>query len=150
VTEDTGMLRHLAFFEELAKTKEGEPQWRSTSAGLVVLRLVDRWIAEGPVESTAWNVAPVRDAIADIDDVSPERRILSSIVDAVTTSKTVNVRAVTPRLMAYAQTLEYDARWTLAIDVYRSLIGHAHPGDVDSGVGTLLQLPAVGAGERCR
>jgi tetratricopeptide (TPR) repeat protein len=123
------MLRHLAFFEELAKARESDTVWRATSAGLVVLRLVDRWIVDGPVEQNDWNVASVREAIAEIDDATPQRRILGSIVDAVAGSKTVNVRAVTPRLTAYAQTLEYDARWTLAIDVYRSVIGHAHPAD---------------------
>jgi len=34
-----GMLRHRAFFDELAKTKETDATWRSTSAGLAVLRL---------------------------------------------------------------------------------------------------------------
>jgi hypothetical protein len=36
-------LRHAAFFEALATQDPAGPSWRATSAGLVTLRLVDRW-----------------------------------------------------------------------------------------------------------
>ena len=45
--ESSGGLRHLAFFEELGEVDESDPNWRSVSAGLVVMRLVDEWITVG-------------------------------------------------------------------------------------------------------
>ena len=64
--ESEGMLRHLAFFEELGKMDETDASWRSVSAGLVVLRLVDNWIADGATKSRvdSWGVSAVREAIA--------------------------------------------------------------------------------------
>ena len=41
------MLRHLAYFEALANMQEKDPEWRATTAGLVVLRLLDAWFEEG-------------------------------------------------------------------------------------------------------
>ena len=123
------MLRHIAFFEELAKIDENDPSWRAVSAGLVVMRLVDRWIADGASATHAWGVNGVREAIGEIDSATPLQRILTSIVDTIVNSPTVDVRSIDPRLMAYAQSLEYDAKWALAIDVYETIIGHAHPVD---------------------
>src|SRR5579872_2534060 len=40
----TGSLRHIAFFQALGESETGTPEWEATSAGLVVLRLVDRWV----------------------------------------------------------------------------------------------------------
>ena len=48
----------------------------------------------------------------------PIRAILTSVVDAMQASKTMDAHEVMPRLMAYARALEYDAQWTLAADVY--------------------------------
>ena len=50
--ESEHKLRHLPFFEEVASHAEGDPQWRSAMAGLVVLRLVDAWLEDGPVVTT--------------------------------------------------------------------------------------------------
>ena len=61
--DSDGMLRHLAFFEELGRMEETDGSWRSVSAGLVVMRLVDQWIADGPTASRveAWGVSAVVD-----------------------------------------------------------------------------------------
>jgi tetratricopeptide (TPR) repeat protein len=118
------MLRHLAFFEELAKTKETDANWRSTSAGLVVLRLVDQWTAAQPGDSASWSITAVRDAVAEIEETTPVRRILASVVEAIAESES-SISAVIPRLMAYAKALEYDARWALAVDVYETVLRHA-------------------------
>jgi tetratricopeptide (TPR) repeat protein len=37
------------------------------------------------------------------------------------------MHSVAPRLMAYARSLDLDAKWTLAADVYETVIAHAHP-----------------------
>src|SRR3712207_4623056 len=41
-------IRHLAFFDALAEMDEEDASWRAVSAGLVVLRLLDAWLEEGP------------------------------------------------------------------------------------------------------
>jgi len=121
------MLRHLAFFEELAKTKETDVSWREISAGLVVLRLVDQWMASPRSDERAWELSAIHDAISVIEETTPVRRILASVVDAIETSRPADVGAVIPRLMAYAKSLEYEAQWTLAADVYATILELADP-----------------------
>ena len=42
------MLAHTAYFESLASVEdEASQEWKSTLAGLVVLRLVDNWLELG-------------------------------------------------------------------------------------------------------
>jgi len=122
-----GLMRHLVFLEELAKTDETDANWRSTSAGLVVLRLVDHWMETGSTGGDSWGLAAVRDAVAEIEETTPVRRILASAVDAIAEAKPADISAVIPRLMAYAKSLEYDARWALAVDVYETILPHADP-----------------------
>ena len=82
--ESSGNLRHLAFFEELAKIDESDPHWRSVSAGLVVMRLVDEWITVGAdaLREDSWSLSAVREAISDVPETTPLRRILLAIVDS--------------------------------------------------------------------
>jgi tetratricopeptide (TPR) repeat protein len=37
------------------------------------------------------------------------------------------MHAIAPRLMAYARSLDLDAKWALAADVYETVIAHVHP-----------------------
>ena len=121
-------LRHLPFFETLATYAEHDPAWRTATAGLVVLRLVDAWLEDGAeVKGDAWGVKAVEAAIDRIDDGTPIKAILGGVVEAMTTAALPHARVVVPRLMAYAKALEYDARWSLAADVYDSVIAHTHP-----------------------
>jgi hypothetical protein len=141
--ESTSSLRHLAFFEELAKLEEGDPAWRSVSAGMVVMRLIDQWVISGAdaVHIDSWSVGAVRDAIAEIPETTPLRRILSAIVDCILSAPAVDIHALTPRLMAYGQALDYEARWPLAADIYETVVTHADPvGDADLVVSAFIQL----------
>lgn len=141
--EADGMLRHLVFFEELGKMDESDVSWRAVSAGLVTMRLVDAWIADGPTASRvdSWGVSAVREAVAQIPDTTPIKRILTSIVDVMVGSKAIDLHALSPRLMAYGQALEYEAKWALAADVYTTITSHAHPvEDADLAVGAHIQL----------
>ena len=54
--DTTENMRHLPFFTELAALEGEDPSWRSVTAGLVVLRLVDSWIEEGAAAVTADTV----------------------------------------------------------------------------------------------
>jgi tetratricopeptide (TPR) repeat protein len=140
--ESMSSLRHLAFFEELAKLDERDQGWRSVSAGLVVMRLIDQWTTIGTdaVRSDAWGVTAVREAISELPDTTPLRRILSAIVECLV-SCDVGVHALVPRLMAYGQSLEYEARWAIAADIYETVVALADPvEDADLVVSAFLQL----------
>lgn len=122
-------LRHLAFFEAIASREEHTAEWRSATAGLVTLRLLDRWLEEGPsaAASGGWAARAVEGAIDQMDEGSPIPSILRSILSAMQDSPVADVHDVLPRLLAYAQALEYDAKWAMAVDVYNAVISNSHP-----------------------
>src|SRR6185369_15870846 len=139
----TRMIRHLAYFEELAALDEREDSWREISAGLVVLRLVDSWFEQGAsvVTPGAWNLGAVINAVAEIPNGRAARGMLKSVVDAMIDARTPAAHVVAPRLMAYARSLDFDARWNLAIDVYRAVISHSEPlDDTDTAIAAHLRL----------
>lgn len=139
--DSPGTLKHLAFFEELAGLEESDPNWRAISAGLVVLRLVDAWIEEGAraVAADSWGTRAVRTAIGEMSDRTHTRAILLNIVDALEGSPSVTMHSIGPRILAYGQALEYDGNWTLAADVYETLVAHTHPVE-DSDVVIMAHL----------
>lgn len=135
--------RHLPFFAELASMEDGDANWRSVSAGLVVLRLVDAWIEEGAAAVTAdgWGVRSVEAAVEEMPSGEPARAVLRSILDAVRTSPASDMHAIAPRLMAYARALDLDAKWELAADVYEAIIAHVHPvEEADVAIAAHLRL----------
>lgn len=138
-----GMLRHLAFFEELSRMDESDSNWRSVSAGLVVMRLIDTWIESASTQSPvdAWAMSSVREAIDQVPETTPVRRILTSVVDVMAASSPTDLHALVPRLMAYGKALEFEARWALAGDVYGTITQHVHATeDADVAVSAFLQL----------
>jgi tetratricopeptide (TPR) repeat protein len=138
-------LPHLAFFEALAGMEEGSSEWREATAGLVTLRLVDSWMTEGRgvVAADGWSLRAVRDSIQRVDRGSSIRSILTSVVDTMQALRDVRVTTLAPRLMAYARALMYEAQWSLASDVHRTIIGYAHPvDDADVVIDANMQLGA--------
>ncbi len=136
-------LRHLAFFDELSRLDEGDDAWHEVSAGLVVLRLVDRWLEEGisVVAADAWGYTSVVGAVDSIAVGRPVRGMLRSVVDAMGSATIPSFRTVAPRLMAYARALDFDARLNLAIDVYQTVIGNSEPlQDADTVIAAHLRL----------
>lgn len=127
--ESEHRLRHLPFFEEIASHGEGTPEWRAAMAGVVVLRLVDAWIEDGPrvVAADDWGMRSVRNAIEEVESNAKLRSILRSIVEVLESSTIVDMGVLAPRLMAFGQLLEYDAKWSLASDVFTSIVSHTHP-----------------------
>ncbi|HEX8946444.1 MAG TPA: hypothetical protein VF785_25125 [Gemmatimonadaceae bacterium] len=141
IMESDGMLRHVAFFEELAKLDESDPSWRSVSAGLVAMRLVDRWFAGERSAAESWAVNAVRGAIEEVPETTPLRRILSAIIDTMTAASPVETHTLCPRLIAYGQALEYDAKWSLGADVYQTVAENADAeADADLVVTALIRL----------
>jgi tetratricopeptide (TPR) repeat protein len=138
-------LPHLAFFEALAGMDEGSSGWREATAGLVTLRLVDSWMTEGRavVAPDGWSLRAVREAIQRVDRGSSIRSILTSVVDTMQALRDVRVTTLAPRLMAYARALMYEAQWSLAADVHRTIISYAHPvEDADVVIDANMQLGA--------
>ena len=121
-------LRHLAFFEELATTAEGSPDWRSAMAGLVTLRLVDSWLEDDTAVAAAdgSSLPAVAEVVAAMDDGKPARTLLDRVAVALQEQKP-DIHVVATPLLAYAQSLEYDAKWRLAGDVYHAVLAHLHP-----------------------
>src|SRR5437868_14443143 len=118
------MLRHRAFFEELASLDETDLAWRSATAGLLVLRLIDTWIEDGIV-ADAWTLRNVDAAISEVDERSILRGLLEGLARAVRSEGAELNRIVSP-FMAYAQALEYDAKWRLAGGIYLTRLSHLH------------------------
>jgi tetratricopeptide (TPR) repeat protein len=143
VFESAQPLRHMPFFSEIASLNEHDPEWRSTAAGLVLLRLVDAWIDEGPAvaKPDGWAVRNVAATIDEMPDGVPARAILRSTLDSLTAAPTVDMHTVTPRLMAYARTLDADAKYALAADVYETIIAYSHPTeDADEAINAHVRL----------
>jgi tetratricopeptide (TPR) repeat protein len=122
-------LRHQPFFEEIASHEETDAEWKSATAGLVVLRLLDAWIESGTqvVPDDEWALRSVRAAVDAIDSRNNLRSILNSVLDVLHENAAADMRLVGPRLMAYGQLLEYESQWSMASDVYETIISHTHP-----------------------
>ena len=140
--ESSPKLRHLPFFEFVASREETDPQWRTATAGLVVLRLVDAWADDGRAvfADDAWAAPSVRAAIGEVSEGTPIRSLLTRVVDAMEQPGQV-MRNITTPLMAFAQALEFEAHWDLAADVYDTVLGHVDPvEDADMAVAAQICL----------
>ncbi|NUO63893.1 MAG: hypothetical protein HOQ12_07120 [Gemmatimonadaceae bacterium] len=136
-------IRHLSFFEALASLDEQDAEWRATTAGLVVLRLVDAWLDEGAhvASADAWGLSAVREAVDGMSPGDPARTILGGVVDAMAGAPRNDFALVAAPLMAYGRALNFDAKWRLAADVYETLVANAHPIDeADVYIDASMQL----------
>lgn len=133
-------LRHLPFFEEVGSLDDGDPRASAVTAGLLVLRLVDSWLEDGPVADDGWGLRGISSSIEAIDEGNPIRAILGRVLEALQSRKP-DIHVVVTPLMAYGQALEYDASWRLAADVYHSVLAHLHPmEDSDASIAAHLRL----------
>ena len=121
------MLRHLAYFEALANMQETDPEWRATTAGLVVLRLLDSWFEEGAelVADGGFSMRAAREEVGGIVTTDPVRTILGGVLDGMGDTGEPSMTTIAPRLMAYGRALNHRARWKLAVDVYETILAHA-------------------------
>ena len=136
-------LSHMPYFERLADLASDSTEWRSVSAALVVLRLFDSWMTSGAevVRDDAPGLNAVRDQIAAMESNDTTRRLLSSIVQAMTVAERPRIVTVAPRLMAYGRALQQDAKWALAGDVYRTVLSYATPiEDSETVIAANMQL----------
>jgi tetratricopeptide (TPR) repeat protein len=124
-------LKHLVYFEALAEVEENSAEWNSTTAGLVVLRLLDTWYDLGSqsLRENARGVRNVRLAIDAVDGGNPVRNILHGLLDAVERASHPDMTGILPRLMAYGRALHYEGNWRLSNDVYLTVLDFASPED---------------------
>ena len=119
-------LKHRPFFVAASEMRENSPEYRSMLAGLLMLRLIDKW--PEPVGRTSddndariADFVPVKNHIEAIDD-TPIKRVLSDLLEAVSNfSYGQEDRRLAP-LIAYAQFLEQGEHWEPAADTYRTAI----------------------------
>ena len=114
------MTTYINYFTVLSKIRDiDKPEWRTTAAGLVVLRLVDDWFKHGHrlihTDSPALEVA--RDVLAQIPRTDILRALLAQILDAVEHADTVETQAANEPLITYAWELQGRGNFDLAQDV---------------------------------
>jgi tetratricopeptide (TPR) repeat protein len=143
VSYSTQPIRHLPYFEALAEMDEADADWRATSAGLVVLRLIDAWLEEGPHVATpdSWGMRAVRESVQGVPAGSAVRSILMGVLDAMETTPVPALAPIAPRLMAYGRALDFAGKWHLAGDVFRTIVAHVHPAeDADVTIDANLRI----------
>jgi tetratricopeptide (TPR) repeat protein len=104
---------------------------------------VDGWIEDGTraTDDDTWSLNSVRCSIEALNSHENLRAVLNSVIDVIEAAGKADPHTVTPRLMAYAQLLEYQAHWVLAADVYDTVLSHLHPRQAaDTCVAAQLRL----------
>lgn len=124
------LLPHLPFFEALATLEESSSAWRAAAAGLVTLRLFEKWVEDsrrGMLLETA-EVTSVWAAIDAVDAGDVGRNILHGIV-RLASHPNARPSAALAALTAYARSLQFDAQWALAADAYGTVVRHGSTAD---------------------
>jgi tetratricopeptide (TPR) repeat protein len=122
------MIRHQVYFDTLGSMKEESASWRSVFAGLSVLRLVDTFADAGsPVDPAGWALLhSVRAAIEAVSEGDPVRGVLTNVFDEATKRGAID-ETVCVSLLAYGRSLDYEASWGLATDVFATVAKLARP-----------------------
>jgi tetratricopeptide (TPR) repeat protein len=119
-------LRHRAFFAAASEHKEGSHEYRQLLAGLLVLRLLDKWPkpSDATPEENEVRIAlfvPVKNAVEAIEE-SPVKRVLANLIEAISTFSYGGRDGRLKQLIVYAQFLEREKRWEPAADVYGTAV----------------------------
>jgi tetratricopeptide (TPR) repeat protein len=116
------MIRHQVYFDTLGSMQEDSATWRTVFAGLSVLRLVDAYTDTGSsIDPANWaQLHSVRTAIEGVGEGDPVRGVLTNVLDEVTKRGTID-ETVSRALLAYGRALDYEAAWSLAIDVFSTV-----------------------------
>jgi tetratricopeptide (TPR) repeat protein len=122
------MIRHQVYFDILGSMKEDSASWRVTFAGLSVLRLVDTMVDTGSViDPAGWaQLHSVRSAIEAVSEGDPIRGVLTAVFEEATRRGTID-DAVCDSLLNYGRSLDYEASWGQATDVFSTVAKLARP-----------------------
>ena len=122
------MIRHQVYFDTLGSMKEDSASWRVTFAGLSVLRLVDTMVDTGSsIDPAGWaQLHSVRSAIEAVSEGDPIRGVLTTVFEEATKRGSID-DTVCASLLAYGRSLDYEASWGLATDVFSTVAKLARP-----------------------
>jgi tetratricopeptide (TPR) repeat protein len=122
------MIRHQVYFDTLGSMKEDSASWRSVFAGLSVLRLVDTLADTGsPINPAGWaQLHSVRTAIETVGEGDPIRGVLTAVFEEATKRGAID-DTVCASLLAYGRSLDYEASWGLATDVFATVAKLVRP-----------------------
>lgn len=120
-------LSHAAWFERLAEVADTAPEWQVIKAGLLTLRLVDKYVADAlrGIRLTHKEFVAVRRDVEALP-ASPMRRILRRIVQTAATYESGALPPLSPVLMAMGDLLERRGEHSLAADVYGTMAEYAN------------------------
>lgn len=140
-------MRHHPFIESLGNLEPDSAEWRSVLSGLLVLRLADAVREQGrPLIEADWaGVYSIREAVKGISDGDPIRRVLSRLLDELS-SPDYTVRDFATALLSYGRALDYAGKWKLAADVF-STAAEFSPPRVDAKIAVEAHS-ALGAAAR--
>ncbi len=141
------MLVHAAYFEKLASIKDdNSPQWKSTLAGLAVLRVVDNWLDLGAqvVTTDITGLRAVGEAIHAVSEGNPIRTILQGITTAIQQAEVAQIHLIASNMLAYGRALHYAGEWHLSHSVFADLLDRAQQGgDTETAIQAALRLGFV-------
>src|SRR3954469_1291434 len=122
------MIRHQVYFNTLGSMKEDSASWRSVFAGLSILRLVDSYVDAGSgAPAVNWaQLHSVRTALENVAEGDPVRGVLTNLLEELTSRNTID-DAVCVALLAYGRSLDYEASWGLATDVFTTVARAVKP-----------------------
>ena len=122
------MIRHQVYFDTLGSMKEDSASWRVTFAGLSLLRLVDTMVDTGSaIDPAGWaQLHSVRSAIEAVSEGDPIRGVLTTVFEEATKRGAID-DTVCASLLAYGRSLDYEASWGLATDVFSTVAKLARP-----------------------
>jgi tetratricopeptide (TPR) repeat protein len=119
-------LPHRAFFTAASKHQERSGDYQALLAGLLVIRLLDKWRepSDATSEENQARIAlfvPVKNAVEAIGE-TPVKRVLASLIEAISTFSYGGPDGRLQQLIAYGQFLEQEKHWEPAADVYATAI----------------------------
>lgn len=125
-----------AFVEELTRSGGDDAAAQAAVAGLVVLRTVDRWVAEGC--RSGFDVAGAMATVQSVDPGQSTPALLERVLDAIAGGGPDSASTVADWLLKYGKALEMDAKWHLALAVYDAIVDHAGAASPETAVAHAL------------
>lgn len=122
------MLPYHAYYDALAEigTTPNE-EWKLTTAGLVVLRLVNDWLDFPDIRARTddASIAAARYLISEISPTKKLRPYLTRIIRALERADDLSLSSIERPVASYAETLSRNGRFALANDALQPLLVHA-------------------------
>ena len=117
------MIAHTVFFGSLGGMRENDPAWPPVFAGLAVLRLIDSFRVNPAQARDAEEMTLVsaRAAAAGIREGDPTREVLLRIISLLDETRHLDPE-IGRELLLYGRALDLEGRWTLAADVFNTIV----------------------------